>query len=147
MNILIIDDDEVDCISICKQVRTSFACSYAQTGRDALEMLKRNNYDCILLDYRLKDTTGLELMPAIKSLTLAPIIFVTGQGSEDIAVEALKNGAKDYIIKSQINYKKLIKSINFAINENKNKSNQIKMLRDMQQDIATRIEVLEKTSR
>jgi DNA-binding NtrC family response regulator len=142
MNILIIDDDEVDCISICKQISSLFSCSYAHNEQSALETIRKNNYDCILLDYNLNNTTGLELMPKIIALTQAPIIFVTRHGSEDVAVEALKNGAKDYIIKSQINYKKLIKSISNCINETKNRMKQVQVLKDIQKDIANRIELL-----
>ena len=143
MNVLIIDDDEVDCISICKQISSVFNCDHAQSEEEALLKIKKQNYDCILLDYRLKNITGLELLPKIQAICNAPIIFVTGQGSEYIAVEALKNGAKDYIVKAQMNYKKLIKSILATINESKATIGHIATLKNIQQDIANRINVLE----
>jgi two-component system sensor histidine kinase/response regulator len=140
MNILIIDDDEVDCISICRQISTVHNCEYANDEDSALDKIKNNNYECILLDYLLRNTTGLDLMSKIKELTDTPIIFVTGHGSEDIAVEALKNGAKDYVVKTQKNHIKLLSSIEKRLQEEKTHKEKINFLKNIQKDLIYRLE-------
>lgn len=140
MNILIIDDDEVDCISICRQISSIHNCEYVNDQYSALDKIKKNHYDCILLDYRIKNTTGLELMPKIKDITECPIIFVTGHGSEDVAVDALKAGAEDYVVKVSKNYKKLLDSIEKCLQEKQKHQEKIKFLQNIQKDLIFRLE-------
>ena len=140
MNVLVIDEDELDCISICRQIASEFQCDFANNEKEALLKLKQKHFDCILLDYVLKDSTGLELIPKIKEITLAPIIFVTGKGSEDIAVKALKAGASDYVVKTLKNYNKLLLAIKNCIEDNKRAKKQLDVLKRIQQDIAFRLE-------
>ncbi len=72
----------------------------------ALQHLKETSvfYDCILLDYLLPGTNGLDLLKNFKTLgILTPVTILTSQGDERIAVEMIKNGAFDYFAKSDIN--------------------------------------------
>ncbi|MEM8829306.1 MAG: ATP-binding protein [Cyanobacteria bacterium P01_G01_bin.19] len=81
------------------------------------KMLTRDRgFDLILLDYHLPDIDGLNLIAEIKSLGLDfPLIVLTGQGDEEIAVEMMKAGAADYISKSRIEPHSLTKAISNAI--------------------------------
>ena len=75
-----------------------------------------DNFDLILLDYRLPDIDGLHLIAEIRALNLdIPIIVLTGQGDEEIAVEMMKAGAADYLSKGKIEPNILVKAINSAI--------------------------------
>jgi signal transduction histidine kinase/DNA-binding response OmpR family regulator len=66
--------------------------------------LSKTTYDCIFLDYLLPGENGLSLLRKIREKGLnTPIVIITSQGSEQIAVELMKAGASDYIIKDQIN--------------------------------------------
>ncbi len=70
------------------------------TGRDALDSLKRRKPDLILLDLRLPDMTGMDVLDTVKKQSPdVPIIFMTAHGSIDIAVEAMRQGALDFLIK------------------------------------------------
>jgi signal transduction histidine kinase len=65
--------------------------------------LKRNFFDCVFLDYRLPDRDGLELIQELQNREIkVPLIVLTGQGDEQIAVELMKAGASDYLPKSKI---------------------------------------------
>ena len=103
LRILIIDDDldhlEITRISLSKQSK-DFDISTASSAREGLNALQRRNFDVVLLDYNLPEISGLGLLKQLreKNATI-PVVFVTGEGNEKIAVEAMKAGASDYIIK------------------------------------------------
>lgn len=70
------------------------------TGRDAIESLEFRTPDLILLDLRLPDMTGMDVLQAVKQQNPdVPVIFMTAHGSIDTAVEAMRLGAQDFLIK------------------------------------------------
>src|SRR5438552_2006340 len=77
-----------------------FEVTAAGSARDGLEQLARSQVDCVLLDYRLPDADGLECLRKIRQRDPdLPVIVITGAGSEEVAVEAMKLGASDYLVK------------------------------------------------
>lgn len=143
-SILLVDDDEVDRLTVKRALKkASFPAKLteAKNGAEAIAKLKLkgNNmagvpeancssqtvpstnsiFDIILLDYRLPDIDGLNLITEIKALNLRlPLIVLTGQGDEEIAVKIMKAGAVDYLIKSKIEPNNLAKAISNAIHIN-----------------------------
>lgn len=119
MRILIADDDMVDRVAIAKQLNKAFKSieiTEADSGTDVLDKLNNNTYDCLLLDYLLPDFDGLDLLHAITDLGFKiPIILITGQGDELIAVQAMKSGAQDYLPKNKMSSNLLSQSIHAAI--------------------------------
>jgi signal transduction histidine kinase len=74
----------------------------ARLGREALDQLRTGAYDLFLLDYRMPDLSGIELLKMLREERIhVPVVIVTGQGDEETAVQAFKLGAADYIIKGQ----------------------------------------------
>jgi signal transduction histidine kinase len=72
----------------------------ALSGRAALERLRAASYDLLLLDYRIPDVLGIEVLKAMREERLrVPVVMVTGQGDEATAVQAFKLGVADYVIK------------------------------------------------
>ena len=69
----------------------------ASTGKEALSSL--DGIDLVLLDYRLPDMSGLDTLQEIRRLDGPSVVMVTGMGSEEIAVEAMRAGAIDYVVK------------------------------------------------
>ncbi|CCN46953.1 quorum-sensing sigma-54 dependent transcriptional regulator LuxO [Vibrio nigripulchritudo] len=70
------------------------------TGKDAVESLEERTPDLILLDLRLPDMTGMDVLSSVKSnYPDVPVIFMTAHGSIDTAVEAMRKGAQDFLIK------------------------------------------------
>lgn len=99
ITILLVDDDKIDRMAVVRLVRAHnlpYTMDTAGSLAEAREKLAHNNYDLMMLDYMLGDGTGIELMPSAKGI---PVIFVTGSGDEHIAVNAMKMGAYDYLIK------------------------------------------------
>lgn len=97
--ILHVEDDEVDHQAVMRMIRGSnlpYVLDWTASLAGALDKIKRNNYDLLLLDYHLPDGTGLELLERIKGI---PVIFITGRGDAKTAVKAMKEGAYDYLFK------------------------------------------------
>ncbi|MCE7647802.1 sigma-54 dependent transcriptional regulator [Vibrio fluvialis] len=70
------------------------------TGREAIESIAHREPDLILLDLRLPDMTGMDVLHAVKQRSPdVPVIFMTAHGSIDTAVEAMRHGAQDFLLK------------------------------------------------
>ncbi|MGK7947533.1 MAG: ATP-binding protein [Xenococcaceae cyanobacterium] len=116
-NILIVDDSAEDRQTYCRYLKQQVVSDYkiieVESGEEGLEYLEINQPDLILLDYLLPDFDGLEFIEELKTRgrQIPPIIMLTGQGSEVIAVEAMKSGAKDYLVKGKLTAEILITSI------------------------------------
>ncbi len=99
--ILLVDDD----IDFREELRESLMDNYrvseAGSGEEALKIIGRpNSIDLVILDVGLPGLSGIETLIAIKSIDPSlPIIILTGQSSKDVAVDALKGRADDYIEK------------------------------------------------
>src|SRR5688572_22172404 len=107
IKLLIIDDDDVDRLHIRRSLKKSglnFELSECDDLHSIGNALSQTIYDCIFLDYLLPGENGLSLLRKLREKGLnTPIVIITSQGSEQIAVELMKAGASDYIIKDQIN--------------------------------------------
>jgi two-component system sensor kinase FixL len=114
--ILVIDDDVVDRELIRRLISSDHQLLEAATASAAMQLLQQQKPVCALLDFRLPDVQGLELLDRLVARHL-PVIMLTRQGNEAIAVEAMKRGAKDYLIKSQMDADGLRSSIQFAIDQ------------------------------
>lgn len=87
-------------------------------GASMMEGLDREAPDCILLDYSLPGRNGLELLEALSARGVKiPVVMMTGQGNESIAVQALKAGAQNYLIKSDVTPDLLHHAIQSAIRQ------------------------------
>ncbi len=115
VKILAIDDEEPLRRLLKKElIRKGFSVETAAEGETALALLRNNEYDVMLLDIVMPGTDGIALMKKIRNDPAAPaIIVLTGMATVETAVEAMRNGAYDYISKP---YKldKLITVINRA---------------------------------
>ncbi len=99
--VLVVDDEPVVVNSIRKTLaRRNFKIHEAFSGSEALSRVTAENYDLVLLDMRLPDTNGLELVSDLKKRKPnLKVVIVTGYASIDTAVEAIKRGANDYMAK------------------------------------------------
>ena len=99
--ILIIDDDTFICELLKKHLQNNkYSAETAFNGRGALKLFKENKFDLVLCDFRLPDTSGLELMQQLKSIKQSvPVIIMTAYADVRMAVKLMKLGASDYITK------------------------------------------------
>ena len=120
VRVLLIDDDEDDYVLIrdwfSEIPGAFFELEWVASYDAALTAFAHNQHDIYLLDYRLGERNGLELLcEAIANGCYNPIILLTGQGDNEIDVEAIKAGAADYLEKGQISSAILWRSIRYAI--------------------------------
>lgn len=107
LKILVIDDSPEDQVTYKRFLKHAFPktdFTIASTGYEGVNYIKTARFDCVLLDYNLPDINGVDFLNLINEQpnALIPIIILTGQGNESVAVEVLKLGATDYLIKSEI---------------------------------------------
>lgn len=99
--VFIVDDDRGLSNLIGKTLRREgFATATASSGNEALDWLLKNHADLMLLDLKLQDVEGKELIEQLHRLNRTlPFIIITGQGDERVAVDMMKSGALDYLVK------------------------------------------------
>lgn len=118
LRILLVEDSLADAEVTGAVLRAAIADSELQHCSSALEALKTSleSVDCVLLDYRLADSSGLDVLRSIRQAGHdTPIVVLTGSGSERVAVEALQAGAEDYLLKETLNPTELRTTISNAI--------------------------------
>jgi PAS domain S-box-containing protein len=120
VHLLVVDDDEVDrerVLRLLSRTALKFDAMEASSSVDALKLLRLHEFDCVMLDNQLGDASGAELLPAIhrEALRDCPVIMITGAGNESLAVQALQDGAADYLTKFQLNPDMLVRAIGRAL--------------------------------
>ncbi|MBA4366495.1 MAG: sigma-54-dependent Fis family transcriptional regulator [Desulfobacterium sp.] len=99
--IFLIDDDEglIHFLSRFFE-RKGYEVKTCLSGLDAVEIIQREAFDLILLDYKMPEANGIDILTKIKaSQVKTPVILMTAYGSTYIAIEAMKRGAYDYLVK------------------------------------------------
>ncbi|TES92499.1 MAG: sigma-54-dependent Fis family transcriptional regulator, partial [Candidatus Cloacimonadota bacterium] len=101
ISILVVDDDEYILDSFCQLIELKGYTPYiAENGKKALDILSKNKVDVIIADMKMPEMDGMQLLKTVKGkYPQINVIITTGYGCIDDAVEAIKQGASDYILK------------------------------------------------
>jgi DNA-binding NtrC family response regulator len=101
--LLIVDDEKTTREGLRAALEDRYDVYLADDAKTALDLLERERFDVLLTDFRLPSEDGMKLIARAKSLPRSPIcILMTAYGSEELAVEAMKRGADDYIAKGRL---------------------------------------------
>ena len=101
--LLIVDDEKTTREGLRAALEERYDVYVAEDAKAAMELLERENFDVMLTDFRLPNEDGMKLIARAKSLSKPPIcILMTAYGSEELAVDAMKRGADDYIAKGRL---------------------------------------------
>ena len=94
-------DDETDILRTNRKYLEArgYQVDSAVCASEALELLRKQKYDCILLDVLLPDMNGFELCEAVRAITSAPILFLSCMDDEEDKIRGLMAGGEDYITK------------------------------------------------
>jgi two-component system, cell cycle sensor histidine kinase and response regulator CckA len=125
IRVLLIEDSEADADLIVHAVTRGHPSAYfdwAVSRKQFTELLAANDYDVVIADYRLPDWTGMEALRELRHLRLdVPLILVTGELGDERAVECVKAGAADYLLKTG-NLARLPIAVTRAIEEKRARS-------------------------
>ena len=122
LRILVVDDSPEDRATYCRFMKADRDHEYhvaeTATGEEGLQWCRQENPDCVLLDYLLPDLSGLDFLAELsetKGLAPIPVVMLTGQGDESIAVQAMKTGALDYLTKRELSSHRLRLAVHNAM--------------------------------
>ena len=116
--LLIVDDEKPTRDGLRAALEDRFEVYVAEDTAAAFELLERERFDVLLTDFRLPREDGLQLIIRAKALSQPPVcILMTAYGSEEIAVEAMKRGADDYIAKGRLQIEELELRITRALRQ------------------------------
>jgi PAS domain S-box-containing protein len=120
IKVLLVDDDQGDFemirVMLANAEHQDFQLDWVSSYEEAIDALKRDEYDVYFLDYFLEDMTGLDLLREARNRGItAPIIMLTGRGSRTVDMEAMELGASDYLVKGLIDPDALERSVRHAM--------------------------------
>jgi diguanylate cyclase (GGDEF)-like protein/PAS domain S-box-containing protein len=123
-HVLYIEDDFMTALLVQEWLsHDNYRVDWAHSATEGKQFLQHSEYDIVLVDYFLPETTGLEFIQDLGGANFhLPVIMLTGVGDEKIAVEAMKSGVTDYISKAQLvkNPQLLLIAIANALEQHKN---------------------------
>jgi signal transduction histidine kinase len=121
--LLVVDDDPVDrriiAESLAQIAPGTCQIQYAADGAAGLAALHSDEFECIFLNFKLPDMNGVEFLTAaaIDGEQPCAVVLVTDQGNEAVAVEAMKRGVQDYLVKDQVNANCLWRTLTRAVSK------------------------------
>jgi signal transduction histidine kinase len=137
LQLLLVDDDAVDRLAVRRALRdggVDASIDECTTADDAVAAVRARQYDCVLLDYYLPGSTGLETLNRIRTLGApVPVVALTGQGDEDLAVTLMKAGAADYLAKNGLTGDRLARSLRYAMALHRSEEQRRELLESEQQ--------------
>ena len=120
IQVLLVDDDEDDFYFTTDYLRAipnkTFDITWAKSFSEGLEQIKDCKFDVCFFDFLLGAKTGLDLLKiAMEQKVHCPIVLLTGRGDEQVDLEAMRLGAMDYLIKSELDSEKLDRTIRYSL--------------------------------
>lgn len=118
--ILIVDDDEDDFIIIGDYIQSihgnSFQIEWGKNFREGINKLSGGNYDMYFVDYRLGIKNGVDFLEEAEARKIeVPGVLLTGKGNYEVDIKAMKFGAVDYLVKTELSSEKLERCIRYAL--------------------------------
>src|SRR5512144_2755153 len=116
--VLIVDDEKPTRDGLRAALEEKYDVYLAEDAAAATALLEKERFDVLLTDLRLPNEDGMKLIARAKSLSKPPVcILMTAYGSEEVAVEAMKRGADDYIAKARLQIDELEMRITRALRQ------------------------------
>ena len=135
--VLVIEDDATDArllgTFLSKAPAPGFGAAHVKTIGDAIALLEAGYFDLALLDLGLPDAKDLEGLDRLREAApYLPIVVVTGRDDEELALQALQHGADDYLTKGEFDRRLLVRTIRYAIERSRGRSEIERVSRELQ---------------
>lgn len=144
MYILVIDDNAGDRLLVERELRREFSGLQVEAIGDAgnfEQALAAGQFDLVITDYQLRWSTGIKILQRVKNrYPNCPVIMFTNTGTQEIAVEAMKQGLDDYLIKSPKHYVRLSTAVRLAL-QRKEERRQLALTEMRLQSLLNQLEV------
>lgn len=152
VRVLLVDDDRDDFIltraTFADIPNGRFTLDWVPTYEAALDALRRGTHDVYLIDYRLEARTGLDLLREARALGRRGLfILLTGKGQREIALEALRLGAADYLEKAGLNAPLLERTILYALRQHRHEAELEQKVRERTEELARANQALREQDR
>jgi signal transduction histidine kinase/DNA-binding NarL/FixJ family response regulator len=122
-SILLVEDNPGDVVIIRELLKLSgidFTMKHVSSLKETILLCVEHEFDIVLLDLGLPDSVGLETLKKIQVFKMkSPVVVLTGLDDEDVALESLREGAQDYLIKGKLTSDNIIRGIKYAIERKK----------------------------
>jgi PAS domain S-box-containing protein len=116
LRVLVVDDNPGDARLIALLLEGGpYSCATVTTFEDGLEVIRQRAHDAYLIDYRLGDRTGLDLIAEVAAGASGPLILVTGMDDPEVDYLALAAGASDFLSKQRLTSDDVTRSIRYAV--------------------------------
>ena len=132
-SLLIVDDEKTSREGLRAALEERYDVYVAEDAASAMQLLEQEHFDVLLTDFRLPGEDGMNLIRRARGLTKRPIcILMTAYGSEELAVEAMKSGADDYIAKGRLQIDELEMRIARALKQQKLETENVQLKQQLQ---------------
>lgn len=141
LRILVVDDNEPDVVTVTRLLRRELGPDVtiveADSAAEALALVAQQSFDVALVDYLLPDCDGLEVLSRLQdSAPQTATLILSGQGNESVAVQAMKRGARDYIVKRDLSGPTLKRIVSQAVDAQKQAAQNKSQLQRLRHDHA-----------
>ena len=141
VKILLIEDDLAEA-RLLQEVLKSFqlmqySLVHVKRLREGLDRLQQNCFDVILLDLTLPDSQGIESVKLlVNQVPQVPIVVLTNHNDDKLALQAVREGAQDYLVKRHVNVEVLVRSVQYAIERQRASE----LLREAKQNLENQVQ-------
>lgn len=115
LSVLLIEDNQIDARLVSRHLKGASNCRQVSRLGEALQILNAVQFDVILLDLNLEDSSGYESFSRVlHAASSAAIVVLSGSDDEELAIRTVREGAQDYLVKGSFDGRLLLRSIRYA---------------------------------
>lgn len=149
IQLLVLEDNPGDARLLREQLAQTaparFEPAFAERLEEALSLLGARHFDCVLVDLNLPDSTGLATVNAVRRRSNgAAVLVLSGSGTDELAVQAVREGAQDYLVKGEVTPRGITRAVQHAIERKKMEQRLHEALTGLEQRVRERTAELER---